>query len=413
MALDYFPEFQCLTTKCTYTCCYQWKIIIDRPDYIKLKNLKTDNKEIKYLAENLCKRNRSKNTTYFAEFVLQEDGYCPLLSEQKMCRLQQECGYQILPRVCKVFPRIAHLGPGYYEECCSTGCEAVSYLLLDRPQGLRVIEWTQSTTPKVMIETVLKEKLEKTPQMNYYKEVQMLTLGILQNRKYTVQDRLLLLGMAMKRLEQAKTAPDTLNWIRDSLPLLQYDENIQKSLNTLQKNRNIGIFTAIQQIYQHNINVGKPGSEDLFSKEVLERVYKNLELTKEPNQEDEARITMSINHDAYESALHHFENLPYTEYFFENLMVNLLYQLQFPLLWRESEQTIWQRYMEICIQYNMFRVITVAYMKNCEEKDELVRAITVVSRLLLHNETLRQVLVKDFEKNGTDNLASLAYLIRC
>ena len=118
VALDYFPEFKCLAEKCHYSCCYQWRVDINRPDYMKIKNLRAS-KEIRQIVDNEIKRVKDNSTRFYAKMIMREDGNCPFLGKDRLCNLQKECGYNVLPEVCKNFPRSSNWSQIQWEQFCS------------------------------------------------------------------------------------------------------------------------------------------------------------------------------------------------------------------------------------------------------------------------------------------------------
>lgn len=410
VALDYFPEFKCLADKCNYTCCYQWQIDIKRPDYMKVKNLRAS-KETKEKIEHCFKRVRDDSTPYYAQMVMREDGYCPFLTEQKMCSLQQECGYNVLPEICKVFPRLKHLAPNTWEHSCSTGCEQTVNLLLKRPQGLRLIE-IETKKKAYMDEKFLEQKLEKRPVFHYYKEIQMLFMGILQNRKYSLPHRMLLIGLAARDLDNVTTQQEALEFLQKSISLLQYDENMERHLNQLKKNEVIGIEEALKPTLRVAIlHKNQPHPDQYFLK-VIDDISKNLEI-KKSYKENLMEVNVRLNVDRYLSADEHFSKLEVSSYLLENLMLNMMMQMQFPLNWRDNyeDKTIWDSYIDFCIRYNIFKVLIVSYMSDKDGMEDIAHIVTVCSRSLIHNTTLRENVRTEWKKRGLDTLAHIAYLL--
>lgn len=413
MALDYFPEFKCLMDKCNYTCCYHWRIDIRKPDYMKIKNLRTS-KDLKEKITYCFKRIKDDSSPAYARMVLNEEGYCAFLTEDRKCGLQQECGYTILPEVCKVFPRASNISPYTVEDYCSTGCEQTVNLLLERPQGLQLIETKDMKKNFNMNEQVLAYKIEKNPALQYYKEIQMLFMGILQNRKYTLSQRIILMGFAARDLDNVTNQQQALAFLQKSLSLLQYSDETKKQLEQMQNNleagRNLGLKPVLQQMILHK---GKNEADRYFVK-AIENICNNLDLEIQLKGTEEGETYyIHLNTKKYEEAVEHFNNLKYTGYFMENLMVNILFQIQFPLNWKREDMTVWNQYLQFCLQYNIFRVICTAYMSNTEEKKDLVHIVTLCSRILCHSEELKAALLKQWKENGLDTLAHIAYLICC
>ena len=408
VALDYFPEFKCLADKCNYSCCYQWRIDIKKTDYTKVKNLRTS-KETKEKIEHCFKRVRDDSTPFYAHMVMKEDGNCPFLTEQKMCSLQQECGYNVLPEVCKVFPRLKNLAPNTWEHSCSTGCERTVELLLQRPEGLKLVQ-IPSDREEYMKKEFLQEKLDQMPALHYYKEIQILFMGILQNRKYSMAHRMLLMGLAARDLDKVKTQQEALAFLQKSLPLLQYSTVMEKKLQELQNNTVAGMEIALKPVLKQAILHRDQPCPDRYFLDAIDEVNKNLRVEIQHNKDD-SQVHVDLDVEQYFLAQKNFWSLEYTPYFMENLMVNTMIQMQFPLSWGRGIKGVWDAYIDLCMQYNIFKVLVASYMLNKTEIKDLVHIVTLCSRVLAHNKSLRVKLLEDWKECNWDNMAYIAYLV--
>ena len=409
VALDYFPEFKCLADKCNYTCCYQWRIDIKKPDYTKIKNLRAS-KETKEKIEHCFKRVRDDSNPYYAHMVMKEDGNCPFLTEQKMCSLQQECGYSILPEVCKIFPRGNCVGFSQWEEFCSTGCEQTVNLLLKRPQGLRLIEIETKQKP-YMDEKFLEQKLEKRPVFHYYKEIQMLFMGILQNRKYSLSHRVLLMGLAAQNLQKVKTKTEALEFLKNSLCLLQYDDKTDKFLKSMKRDtEHTGAVIAFNEAVLNN-SIAE-SEIDSFRAKFLKEIYGEFVKVKLDSARGKSKnININIDIEKYTHAKEKFWSIEYVSYAMENILVNRMVHKQFPLNWTHDDSSVWDSYLDFCAEYNIFQVLCACYMVNKEDKSCFAHAVTVCSRMLVHNANLREKIKKEWIDKGLNTLAHIAYLI--
>mgnify|MGYP007066367688 CR=1 FL=1 len=65
-------------------------------------------------------------------------GRCHLLSEEGLCLLQKECGFDALTGVCACFPRSPKRDPAVLECSCSNACEATLRLLLHDSDSMKL-----------------------------------------------------------------------------------------------------------------------------------------------------------------------------------------------------------------------------------------------------------------------------------
>ena len=92
-------------------------------------------------------------------------------------------------------------------------------------------------------------------------------------------------------------------------------------------------------------------------------------------------------------------------------MVNTMIQMQFPLSWGRGIKGVWDAYIDLCMQYNIFKVLVASYMLNKTEIKDLVHIVTLCSRVLVHNKSLRVKLLEAWKECNWDNMAYIAYLV--
>ena len=111
-------DFQCLAASCPDSCCVGWDVVVD-----------DDTAEVyrgmcgsfgKELCDTLC--TDADGDTVFAL----QDGRCPFLQADGMCRIWRQCGEDALPLTCRRFPQIVQAYTDFTEICLSLSCpEAV------------------------------------------------------------------------------------------------------------------------------------------------------------------------------------------------------------------------------------------------------------------------------------------------
>ncbi len=408
VALDYFPEFKCLADKCNYTCCTGWRVGLTRQEYMKTKNLRTT----KQLAETIktgMKRTKDENQKFYAFMNLKENGDCPFLTENKLCALQLEHGYNVLSNTCKTFPRRKNISPVQWEELCTTGCEQVVNLLLQRPQGLRLIE-IDSEEVATVDDAELEQYLNKNPRARFYKEIQMLFMGILQNRSYSLDHRMILLGLASRNLDKANTPEEIIAFFQKSLPLLKHSPEMETQLKNMQTSLAEGIKTALPFTMERFRMQRKLFEKESYYAKALQDISKNIDI--EFTQEDSAKMgTFDVS--KYICAKQHFTQIECADYLMENVMVNSLIQRQFPIPYKQQGTSVWEEYLHFFAEYNILKVLTTAYMADKNEPSDLVHIVTICGRTMLHDKMFCNGLVEQLHKQEKDTLAHIAMMLCC
>ena len=99
------------------------------------------------------------------------------------------------------------------------------------------------------------------------------------------------------------------------------------------------------------------------------------------------------------------------EYFMENLMVALFFQLHFPVL--DSSVDLWKSYVNFCNLYSIYRFLAVM---SCREgaagnRDELFRMMVYASRTLIHNGQVQTAVQDLMFETDSATLAHMSILL--
>lgn len=172
---SYFKRFACIADKCPDTCCADWAIVADSESLEKYNNLQTDyGRKIR----SLLTVDADGDTVYKSS-----DGRCPFLLESGLCEMYIELGHENLCRTCRMFPRhITDFG-SRLETGLSFSCPEAARLITEAPDPItfETVETEGNISPNsigpTMYFTLLKAR--------------KLAIDILQNRKYSVERRLI------------------------------------------------------------------------------------------------------------------------------------------------------------------------------------------------------------------------------
>lgn len=391
----YYDSFHCLMSDCKLSCCKDdWQICFSKKDYLKLKKQK-GSPELNKRLEHCLRRVRGENaneTNNYAKFVI-ENGQCPLLTENCLCRLQQENGEKVLPEVCRVFPRLKkYSSTGYLERSLSPACEGVLALLWDLPQGIEF-----KSDPVSDDEKYVGSYLNDNKIIPFSQDIRSLCIDFLQNRRFALPERILLLGLALKSLAEGET--DAAAWLSQAKALLE--STVPGSLLTnLHTENTLPLFLA------NNANtLFSPEHQGSSAWEIQTIALDWLSLE---NQEEANHLET----EPYLQARERFEKeFAGREYFMENLMVTLFFHLNLPNV--ESTEKIWESYLDFCNLYSIYRF---AAVMSCREgapgdKAELFHLLVHVNRSMLHRLDKRTGLQERLFQNNSASLAHMAILL--
>lgn len=407
---DYYPEFHCLAGKCKYTCCRDWQITVTKQDYHKLRNMHTST-EVKNNIKNGIKRNHDNPKEFnYAYIKLEGDSkMCPFVTSDGLCGLQIDCGFQCLPLVCKTFPREQHSAPDAPQLACTTGCEKVVDLIMQRKESLRFItQETELITTKI---TNFKPLIEKSPIIAYLNEVQNICIGILQNRNYSYFHRMILLGLALKDLSEIEkqfSKEAMANWIHTKSLFVTDRDSMAKTLENIRVNPTLSFASCVKHCNLFMLDF----SADMF---VIFKVFKNLKITVDA-EKDETFFDLDLFAEKKKKLYEHF---PEFEGILENILVNHFFaaqypffMAQFPLMQSNMRSNIWDDYKLFCFQYSFFNFICIGYMDGEYKREDLVYLLTRCSRMIFHNQTtIRLKLLNLFKTTEVDSLGDMITLM--
>ena len=195
----YVADFQCDGSKCNAKCCGKWRIDIDMETYKKYQRIKNPAMRKKILSS----IQPSTIQTGF-QIKLNNKGVCPLLCEDNLCYIQRNMGEEALSQTCKVYPRIVQQIGNYQFRLLAMTCPvAAEYALLSpNAMELQQISCEEDTSAwKLMAKNC---NMKNVPNDLVAVHIMMGGLAILQNTSYTFEQRLVILGLFLDKVEDCQ-----------------------------------------------------------------------------------------------------------------------------------------------------------------------------------------------------------------
>ena len=129
---DFYDSFICRAGKCRHSCCIGWEIDIDEDTAKYYEELGGDMGS--ELSANISR-------TPEKHFIMREDGRCPFLDGDGLCRIISTLGEDALCEICAEHPRFYNCCEGRTE--CGLGlcCEEAASLLCSGMDSLRLTEY--------------------------------------------------------------------------------------------------------------------------------------------------------------------------------------------------------------------------------------------------------------------------------
>src|SRR5690606_15413474 len=319
----YVFQFSCIGSNCEDTCCQGWRVSVDQATYRAYRQVR--HPELRPLLDKAVKRNRSNPSPQnYARIVMDENGKCPLLSTEGLCRVHAELGENYLCTTCAVYPRIHHIVDGVLERSLTLSCPEAARLALLNPDPMEFQLVLQPLGDRDIGADVLDtaalrfaRKLER-----YFWDVRSFSIELLQDRSYDVWERLVLLGLFVQNLEQAVSDdPQAIPGLVERYRRTLADGSLRPSLANIPSEPIIQ-FKLAKELLDERARQSIANKQYLAC---LVQFLDELQVTREASVE---QIGERYKH-AYEQYYHPF--MAEREHIFENYLVNHVFKNRFPL----------------------------------------------------------------------------------
>lgn len=404
---EYVKNFVCDGVICEDNCCQgRWTIVVDEEHYKKIK--KVYNKELEEKIGKHIKRNRSNSSkdNYGRIHQDSESNQCVFLTEDKLCELQMKLGADYLCDVCTAYPRYINLIDGKYERSLTVSCPLVGKgaLLNKEPMSFEQIEETKSV--RIL---VTKQKFDteghlflNKPQ-RYFWDIRIFAISLLQNRNYTLGDRLIILGIIYKKIEELheEKRASEIPSILETMETMIADGVFKEQLEDIKPNTQIQVQMTKAMI-DRKIIQGNLGQRYV---ECFTEMLDGICYTGEESLE-EVIGRYDYNYNEYYT--------PYIkekEYILENYLVNEYFKEMMPF---GSYKTIWESYVFLCVLYSMTKLhlIGMSGLHKRLNDDLTLKLIQSLSKEIIHNPPYIQGVISSIKESGYDSLAYMSILVK-
>ncbi|MEG2117972.1 MAG: flagellin lysine-N-methylase, partial [Clostridia bacterium] len=280
----------------------------------------------------------------YAMFGRDVDGGCPLHDSDGRCGLQKHCGEEVLPSVCRYYPRSPRVFP-FLSCALSNGCEGVLETMFAQKNPMQFVE-TELTfympEPKFF-----ENKFEEL-----YKKTCAFCLKILQNRMISFSDRLIFLGHCCKELEKAFSSKNK--------------DDIYACLHECEK---IKIGSKYLSDFDAEFNFGFQITEYFTKRSENLAVYGTLALENIKTRDQYACAATRL-----EFVFDNYELL------FEQMMVNHMFYTGFPFYDRNGN--VYDSYISLCGAYLLLRFVLSGCVNSDSTTDYFVDVAAAIFRLI-------------------------------
>jgi hypothetical protein len=303
-------------------------------EYFQLLGVKCSNL-LRSRLDIALKVNAQPSNESYGQIATSWQGLCMLHREDGLCSLQAELGAQLLPEVCKRYPRNTKGYPEFNECSCSNSCEGVVELLLALKLPLQFHETELSTTPEFLMSlTPIKHS-----RCQY-------SISILQNRDLSLPERLLALREYLYGINLPSNKPSNFS------EAYQFLHEINKSY---ENSVSIGDYCQTSQNYYGTKN-----------KDTLSPI--NQVLLAQKHLDASTRLE---------------QLLPDWQLMLEQLLVNHMFYNSFP--YTDNQENAKDAFLSLVCMYSFLKFTLLGNLHQIFSTEDLVDVIAALFRVIEHS----------------------------
>lgn len=399
----YVKDFKCIGEKCEDSCCIGWKVDIDKDTYNNYRNVK--NKEMKEKLDKVVKRNRTKNSKFSYGKINLEENRCPFLSENNLCDIYLNLGEQYLSNVCTTYPRTYNKINGVVEKSFTMSCPEVVRLGLLNSE---LMEFEEIEFNEVLGNIKKNVDTNKPffgkPLEKYFWDLRIFTISLLQNRNYSLEERLIVLGLFYQKVTELINEKE--------------DNQIISTINNYIDNINNRVYGSLLKDIPSQNFIQMKILKEITDKRIVKGVTNEryLECFKEcllgigyVGGEEITNISKRYT-EAYENYYK-----PYIDkhsYILENYLVNYVFKNAFPL---GARKNVFDEYMIMIIHYAMIKMHLIGIASHHKEDfstDHVVKLIQSFAKVIEHDNNFINDIYNLLEYNNINTMAYMTILIK-
>jgi lysine-N-methylase len=403
--------FHCIGSICEDTCCNGLNVPLQKETYERYKSLPDGH--LRSLADQYVVINNVKGSdNLYAKIAMTPSRTCVFLSTERLCSLQKELGPEYLSATCAIYPRVRNEINGKLETSLHLSCpEAARLVLLSPPAGELDLD-----TPSVQQAdqfSALNSEVTPSTHMPHrdLQEIRSFVIELLQERTYTLWQRMFLLALVCDRLdklsfaEQEEGVPQILRIYRDliaigalrgvlhgvpSQPAVRLDTVLRLADLCVRANANNKRFVDCLQIFLQGIGYSA-----------------------ESEQESDTQHYVEVEDRYYRPFLQAHESL------LENYLIHYVFKNLFPFGRRASSyytpQGIFTEYELLAAHYVLVNGLLTGmagYYETAFNVGHVVKLVQSLSKTMEHSPALLRDIAQFIQSRDPKRIKGIAVLLR-
>lgn len=403
----YMLDFKCIGSECEDSCCIGWRVQIDKKTYSNLTSVPQKALREKF-KNGIGKLELSTRTNeQFAQMEMDgATGCCSMLDEQKLCSIQSTLGERYLAPICATYPRNIFWVDNEQEISAVMSCPEAARLALLNPEKMEFTYTEPMLQANAQSKGKITTKYSDASFMNFFWEIRIFSIEIIQNRKFSFPHRLILLGLFCEQLQQLIDQN-----LEDETNIKGLVEKFKEMIKDDEELQNYDTFPSdheFQFIVLNNIiskNLGNIGS----SKRFATCVQDYLDGLNEHKELGETVDLVTFFQNGY---LDHYKPfMDEHEYIFENYAVNFIYSHLFP---RSEKRNVYKIYSILVSHYTLLKLILIgiAIKNKGLTEDIVIKLVQSFTKTSEHSNVYVKNIIEFLEEKEYTSMGYLSLLIK-
>lgn len=397
---NYFEKFKCVGGSCEDTCCKGWKINIDRKTYKKYMKCKNIGMR-KKLEKNISRNRNAKSDYDYASFKsINKD--CPFLNDDNLCDIYIKLGEESMCNTCRIYPRTYNYVNGIIQEGLTLSCIEAARLVLMNKDIMEFDLIEDKSLPRAFSTIIKSNGSSKILEKNF-EEIREFSIDIIQNRKFSIEERLIILGLFCKEIDANYKKENSIDNIISKYNHYINEGYYENLLNKINIEKTIEAQFSLLILLSKNIVFNK----FIIYQKYLEILHQMIEGLKLNNSSiNEAKTNFIEN---YSKNYKNF--IMNKEYIYENYLVNYIFNKLFPYDFKDD---IINSYANLTINFLMIKLNAIglcAYHKDQMDENKLLELIQAYSRAMLHDSSLNFKIYEYLKENDMNTINHMILMI--
>ena len=380
---DYFESFKCKMGDCRNACCRGWNVSISMKNYFDLLGVECSD-ELRRKIDCGMALSERRNEQEYAVLGCSYDGNCRLRASDGSCALQNELGEEMLPDICRLYPRGVRKSNGEYECSMANSCERIPEMFLEREEPIHFKKARLS-----LVHPEIPSPEHPIEAFGLESAVRQYLIGIIKDRTKRIPDRLMTLCNAVQNIEKAVA------------------ENNKAAVLDLIEGRTEVKYATSPSVTEGTVKNGLLAVESIMN-EISERsftIHDIVESILGKYKGVESLCDIYYRHRGKFELL--FRN---HETFFEHLLVNHMFFSTFP--YQDRPLSLYDEFCALCAVYTTLRFLLIGSVDEIKSDADIVDVVSSAFRFIEHTdfESFAVRLMKKYKCDTPEVLSSLVAL---